>query len=91
MGKIVGGRRWRKRMAVVALMAVVLQTLGWSAASAAPPDPGTGTTEKVIVQFEGPPGKAGRDAIKDVGGKPGKSLPIAQRLPRRSRLTESQS
>ena len=80
MGKIVGGRRWRKRTAVVALIAIVLQTLGWSAASAAPPDPGAGKAEKVIVQFEGRPGKAGRDAIKDAGGKVGKSLPIASAI-----------
>ena len=34
----------------------------------------------MIVQFEGSPGKAGRDAIKDVGGKPGKALPIASAI-----------
>jgi subtilisin family serine protease len=79
MKLIVGGRRWRKRTAVFALLAILLQTVGWSTASAAPPEEG-GETEKVIVVFEGKPGKAGRDAIEEAGGKPGRSLPIASAI-----------
>jgi subtilisin family serine protease len=79
MRTIVGGRRWRKRTAVIALLAILLQTLGWSTASAAPPDAGA-QAEKVIVLFEGKPGRAGRDAIADAGGKPGTSLPIANAI-----------
>src|SRR5262245_59461659 len=79
MGSIVSGSRWRKRTALVALLAVMLQVFGSSIAAAAPPS-GSDKTGKVIVIFDGRPGKAGRDAIKEAGGTPGRSLPIASAI-----------
>jgi subtilisin family serine protease len=80
MGSIVEGRRWRKRTAVVALVAVMIQSTAWTVAAAGETDAPKGQDQKVIVIFEGRPGKAGREAIEDAGGTPGTSLPIASAI-----------